>query len=102
VVAIPELAPLDPARLDWQSRRGALQRPKSPATATGFWGTTVVAVMPRPPTVRQPDTCRQSLSHFTLLGVDLQWWMPILGGVTAVYAFWLGWKLIRVVAHASH
>jgi hypothetical protein len=29
------------------------------------------------------------LSHFTLLGVDLQWWMPILGGVTAVYAFWL-------------
>ena len=21
--------------------------------------------------------------------VDLQWWMPILGGVTAVYAFWL-------------
>jgi hypothetical protein len=20
------------------------------------------------------------LSHFTLLGVDLQWWMPILGG----------------------
>jgi hypothetical protein len=42
------------------------------------------------------------LSHFTLLGVDLQWWMPILGGVTAVYAFWLGWKLMRVVAHASH
>jgi hypothetical protein len=29
------------------------------------------------------------LSHFTLLGVDLQWWMPILAGVTAVYAFWL-------------
>jgi hypothetical protein len=29
------------------------------------------------------------LSHFTLLGVDLQWWMPILGGVTAVYALWL-------------
>ena len=29
------------------------------------------------------------LSHFTLFGVDLQWWMPILGGVTVVYAFWL-------------
>jgi hypothetical protein len=29
------------------------------------------------------------LSHLTLLGADLQWWMPILGGVTAVYAFWL-------------
>jgi hypothetical protein len=29
------------------------------------------------------------LSHFTLLGFDFQWWMPILGGVAAVYAFWL-------------
>jgi hypothetical protein len=28
-------------------------------------------------------------SHFTLLGVELQWWMPIVGGALAAYVAWL-------------
>jgi hypothetical protein len=26
---------------------------------------------------------------FTFLGIDFQWWMPIIGGACALYALWL-------------
>lgn len=27
--------------------------------------------------------------HFNLLGLDLQWWMPIVTGGCAIYVMWL-------------
>jgi hypothetical protein len=27
--------------------------------------------------------------HFTLLGIEFQWWMPIVGGACALYVLWL-------------
>jgi hypothetical protein len=27
--------------------------------------------------------------HFSLLGLDLQWWMPIVTGACAIYVMWL-------------
>jgi hypothetical protein len=27
--------------------------------------------------------------HFTLFGIDFQWWMPIVGGAVALYVLWL-------------
>jgi hypothetical protein len=27
--------------------------------------------------------------HFSLLGLDLQWWMPIITGACAIYVTWL-------------
>jgi|HubBroStandDraft_4_1064222.scaffolds.fasta_scaffold2346836_1 hypothetical protein len=29
------------------------------------------------------------VEHFTFLGIDFQWWMPIIGGACALYALWL-------------
>jgi hypothetical protein len=29
------------------------------------------------------------VEHFTLLGLDFQWWMPITVGAVAIYAAWL-------------
>jgi hypothetical protein len=29
--------------------------------------------------------------HFTVLGIDFQWWMPIVGGALALYVLWLRW-----------
>jgi hypothetical protein len=29
--------------------------------------------------------------HFTFLGIDLQWWMPIVAGAVAIYVAWLWW-----------
>ena len=29
------------------------------------------------------------VSHFTFLGFDLQWRMPIIGGTAALYVLWL-------------
>jgi hypothetical protein len=29
------------------------------------------------------------VKHFTFLGIDLQWWMPIIVGALATYVFWL-------------
>jgi hypothetical protein len=26
--------------------------------------------------------------HFTVFGVDFQWWMPIVGGACAMYVLW--------------
>jgi hypothetical protein len=31
------------------------------------------------------------VKHFTLLGIDFQWWMPIVGGALALYVLWLRW-----------
>jgi hypothetical protein len=31
------------------------------------------------------------VEHFTLFGLDFQWWMPIVGGACAIYVAWL-WK----------
>jgi hypothetical protein len=31
------------------------------------------------------------VQHFTVFGLDFQWWMPIMGGACAIYVFWL-WK----------
>jgi hypothetical protein len=27
--------------------------------------------------------------HFTLLGIEFQWWMPIVGSACALYVLWL-------------
>jgi hypothetical protein len=29
------------------------------------------------------------VEHFTLFGLDFQWWMPIMVGVSAIYVAWL-------------
>jgi hypothetical protein len=31
------------------------------------------------------------VKHFTFLGIDFQWWMPIVGGALALYVLWLWW-----------
>jgi hypothetical protein len=31
------------------------------------------------------------VEHFTVLGIDLQWWMPIVVGACALYVLWL-WR----------
>jgi hypothetical protein len=31
------------------------------------------------------------VQHFTLFGLDFQWWMPMVGGACAIYVLWL-WK----------
>jgi hypothetical protein len=29
------------------------------------------------------------VQHFTLFGIDFQWWLPIVGGACALYGLWL-------------
>jgi hypothetical protein len=31
------------------------------------------------------------VKHFTIMGIDFQWWMPLVVGVVAIYAMWLWW-----------
>jgi hypothetical protein len=31
------------------------------------------------------------VEHFTFLGIDFQYWMPIVIGACAIYVFWLWW-----------